>query len=509
MKNLLLLLFMVISSTVYSQNPSKIGIQTNLSEIFKDNKKFTELTFSVDDTKGGVFIGRSYKRGCYIEHYNSNLKLVNSYDFELNNKHSKFLEAFINEGKLILVEAKFNRDENQLQYLAHNTELDNFNFTSNKMLDIDFSEFRKIAAVVAFVPINFGGVDSDFFGDMIISKDRKHFVITQDIKDNDKELRQIHVFNNKMEKLYSHFFEKEIKDRNFKLQNIDVDEKGTVYMLGKLKTEKARNKDEGGKYEYELYKIHGKKREKVNFDSSEKYVASLSTVIKNGDLFCVGFYSDRNDNRYKGLAHFKLNPENLTIESTVFSPFTDQFIIDKYGKDKDKELKNIDLMGIHVTDNNEIILTGEERYVTTNFLNGYNHTTYHFNDIICAKMDKYGKLIWARNINKGQASGEISPYLSFTSAYQNDKVYFFINGDDKVRKISNDRISFDQAFVKNLNLYAITIDAAGEMDYRIIIDEDESDVSFSAGNGILLNKGDDIIFQGRRKRKKQIAKLHL
>lgn len=255
-------------------------------------------------------------------------------------------------------------------------------------------------------------------------------MITQDIKDKDSELRQVHVFNKKMKKLYSHLFERNIKDKDFELQNVDIDKNGTVYMLGKVKTEKAENKDEGGKYQYELYKIHGEKREKLTFSSAEKYVGSLTTVINDGELFCIGFYSEKNDNRFKGLVHFGIDNDNLSIKSSRYSPFTDQFIFDKYGKEKEKELRNIRFKEVHVNEKNELILNGEERYVTSHFMNMQNYIIYHYEDIISAKLDSSGKLIWARNINKSQASRKISPYLSYTSVYRNGKIYFFINGSE-------------------------------------------------------------------------------
>lgn len=164
----LLFIFINGAGLIYGQKSNDLEIETTFSKVFKDDKKFTELSFSVDDSKGGLFIGRSYKRGCYIEHYDSSLDLLSSYDFELDNKHSKILEAFVDEGKLIVVEANYNRDANQLQYLAHQTQIENFDFKASKMLGIDFNKFRKLAAVVAFVPINFGGVDGDFFGNRVI-----------------------------------------------------------------------------------------------------------------------------------------------------------------------------------------------------------------------------------------------------------------------------------------------------------------------------------------------------
>ena len=75
--------------------------------------------------------------------------------------------------------------------------------------------------------------------------------------------------------------------------------------------------------------------------------------------------------------------------------------------------------------------------------------------------------------------------------------------------MSNDRIGFPDARNKKMNLFAIEIAENGDFNYEILIPEDDADVAFGVSEGILLNNGEQIIFQGRLKRKKQIAKLNL
>ena len=510
MKNKFLLLILIfIMFKGYSQQAVETdNISVTLSEIFKDDKKFTDLTFSIDDDNGGIFVGRNFKKGSYIEHYDSNLKLLNSTEFEVDNKFSKILDAFVSNNKLHIIESVYNRDEKELQYYKNSTSVEDFKFQRNKILGIPFEDFKKVAAVVYGIPIGFGGVDDDFFGQLTVSKARNYFVITQDVTDKNNELHQIHVFNSDFEKQYSHFFEREIKDRKFDFQGIEVDDKdGTVFLLGKSITKDKKEKKEGGKYQYELYRIKGEERKVVIFDSEDKFVASLTTIENNGEVFCIGFYSEKNDSRYKGVVHFKIEPNSFEIVSRTYSPFTDQFIMDKYGKDKDKELKNIKVKSVHINRNNEIILTGQEEYITYRQSKDFSYSVFHDNDIISAKLDSNGNLLWARNINKLQSSTNQSPYHSFVSVYLKEKLYFFVNGSDEVKKIKNDRIEFRHAKMTKLNLYVIELDDNGEINYRILIEDDKSDLSFAARNGILINGGEQIIFQGRRKSKKQLAKL--
>ena len=134
---------------------------------------------------------------------------------------------------------------------------------------------------------------------------------------------------------------------------------------------------------------------------------------------------------------------------------------------------------------------------------------YHFRDIVSAKIDANGKLVWARNINKKQSAGFNSPYLSYTSTLTNGKVYFFINCSDKVRKIRNDRLQFKGIKAKKSNFYVITLDEEGNFEYKKVLDDKDSEVPFAVGRGYLNNNGKDIIFQGRRGSKKQVMKVSL
>ena len=70
------------------------------------------------------------------------------------------------------------------------------------------------------------------------------------------------------------------------------------------------------------------------FDTEEHFSGSLKTIVFDDRVSCVGFYSDRNDSRYKGLCYFEMNPKTLAINKSKFNPFTEQFMIDKYGKEK-------------------------------------------------------------------------------------------------------------------------------------------------------------------------------
>ena len=186
-------------------------------------------------------------------------------------------------------------------------------------------------------------------------------------------------------------------------------------------------------------------------------------------------------------------------------------MIDKYVKDKNKELKNVSFKKIIVTAQNEIILNAEEFYIVTNYVStpqgSYQSTTYHYDDIITAKIDTRGDIVWARNINKRQDSGALNPYFSYTSTAKAGSAYFFINTGEKVRKIRRDRIEFKEASPKRSNLNAIKVDENGDFDYREVLDDKENEVPFMVAYGKPC--GDSVFLLGQKGKKKQILKLTL
>ena len=506
-----LFLFFTITISAQEEGEADIPVEVKMTEVFKDKRKFTNMAFSTEDGKEGVVIGRRYKKGYYIEHYDKNINLVKNFDFEVDKRRGAIEKAFISDGKLCLIEYLYNKKSKKLEYYSNISPLDKFSFKRELLLSTPLKDVKR-----GFGFFGFGNdVDGDVLGDFYISKNQEYIAATLDIKNKDSETHRLFVFNNKLEKVFQTEFKRGIKDRKFRLQNIDVDERdGTVYLLGKSFPREKRKKKEGGKYQYELYKINGSKKQSLIFDSGENFVGSLTTVINDGKLLCVGFYSERNDSRYKGLAYFDVDANEMQLKNSVYSPFTKQFILDKYGKNKDKELRNISIRDIHITENNECILNAEEFFITTHFMSnpnggGSTYYIYHFRDIISTKMDTNGKLLWARNINKKQAARYYSPYLSYTSTYYDGKSYFFINCSDKVKKLRNDRLQFKGVKTKKSNLYVITLDESGNFEYKKILDDKDSVVPFAVGRGYLNNNGEDIIFQGRKGRKKQVMKLSL
>src|SRR5690606_20879134 len=121
----------------------------------------------------------------------------------------------------------------------------------------------------------------------------------------------------------------------------------------------------------------------------------------------------------------------------------------------------------------------EEFYIRTHTSYGANgmvsyYHTYHYDDIVSAKLNTSGDIVWARNINKRQSTGNDESYISYTSTAKDGNAYFFINTGDKIKKLKNDRIQFGQTSVKKSNLNIIKINESGDFDYSEVLNDKDN-----------------------------------
>lgn len=514
-KTLLCLAFTLLSIISFAQ---KIPFEIKKSAIFKDEYKRSSIVLVEDDGKGGVVVIRSYVGGAfstgsgyYFEHYDSNLKLIKESEYEINYskavRQSSVLGVIMDGENVHIIDFIYEKDQKAYICSAMSSNINDFNFKKNELFRVNSEEIKQ------FVFFDAGAFDGDSGASMIVNENRTAFAITVDIKDKNAETHRMFVFDQSLNKNIDHTFKRVIKDRKFVYENIDVSKDGkTIYVLGKVYSDEKKKKKEGGKYQYELTRITGDSEKTQVFDSDEHFVASLNAIVFEDRLICLGFYSDLRDYRFKGISYFELDPVTLEMKKAKYNPFTEQFMIDKYGKDKDKELKNLSFRKIITTQNGDIIFNAEEFYMRSYYYSspqggGYSRTIYHYDDIVTARLNPNGEIVWARNINKRQATGGDESFISYTSAAVGSDAYFFINTGEKVKKLSNDRIQFGQTSLKKANLNIIRVDQNGDFDYQEILDNEDNEVPFMVSNGAI--SGDSVYFIGRKGTKKQILKVSL
>ena len=526
MKKHFLILFFALN--FINSNAQEIPNQTVKSEIFKDEYKYSSIVLVDDDGNGGILIVRTYfggvfssGSGYYFEHYDANMKLIKEYEYERVQKKSDkktvgtILGIILDNQTVRLIDYVYSKTDKAFICNALSSNINDFNFTSQELFRVNSEEIKR-PPMVSFMGIGSGyrNYDDDAGANMIINEDRTAFSISIDVNDNKAETHKMYLFDKSLNKKIEHTFKRAIADKKFIYENIDVSKDGkTLYILGKVFTDENKKKKEGGKYQYELTKITADSEKTQVFDTEKHFSNSLKIIVFEDRITCIGFYSDRKDNRYKGISYFELDPKSLEIKKSKYNEFTEQFIIDKYGKDKDKELKFLSFRKILITPTNEIVFNAEEYYITTQYIqNGMNgggttRTIYHYDDIVTAKISITGEMVWARNINKRQATYGDESYISYTSTIKDNDTYFFINAGEKVKKLKNDRIQFGQTSTKKSNLNVIRVKPNGDFDYQEILDDKDNEVPFMVSDGSIT--GNSVIFIGRKGKKKQLLKVTL
>lgn len=542
-------------------NAQNIPFKLLKSAIFTDEYKNSNIVLAEDDGKNGLLMVRSFEggafssgKGYYFEQYDSNLKLIKSQEYDMQHpnyqKYNLVLGLFNDGNAVHIVELYYDINDKSYICMAHSIKNNDFKAEKKQLFRLSLQEISQSGyfnlkdlffstAYKSWMTNNYGGqffypwTGPDFFSGktssgsdnsscgvtMAVNEDKTAFGIALDLSGKKTEALKLYLFDNNFNKKTEQYFRPGLKDKKFHYQTVTVAKNGnSIYLLGKAYDEKSKKKEEGGKYEYQLTQFYQEGQRTQNFDTGEHYVTSLKTLFLEDKLACIGFYSDKRDNQYKGVGYFEIDPASLEVKKSKFNPFPQKFMIDKYGEDKEKELKYLTFRKFLITKNRDIIFNAEEVYVrSTNSyagamgaggMGGGSYTSYNFDDIVSAKIDANGDLIWARNINKSQSiNDDEDSYISYTSTVKDESTYFFINAADKLRKISNDRIEFKDVRKNKSNLNMIRISEKGDFDYQEILDDETNEVPFMVSKGVVSNGF--VYFLGRKGKKKQLLKITL
>jgi hypothetical protein len=502
---LIALIVIVTAGTALAQT---IPYSVVKSDLFKDEYSNSYLVHAAEDNNGGSIIVRAFEasaiplpRGYAFEHYDADMKKLKEYKYE---GKGQILGIIIKEEKISIIETDYSKERKSFVWTAYTARIDDFAFTSKELYSFESKRvdlYRYSASEGIMLPAF----------EMVVNADNSAFAIVVDILGKEKR-NEIHLFDSSLERKFMHNIPGGCCFRSFNYKNLNVSPDGnSIYLLSKVYTSETRNKDDGGGYQYEIFKITASGAEKQVFATEEHFIPAIHAVTVSDKIACVGFYSNKDDYRSKGVCYFEVDPVAFKIVKKKYSPFTEQFMIDKYGKVKDKEIKHLVLKNVAVLLSGEIVLDAQEEYKEVNRRSGTGHswTKYYFDDIVNVKLTKDGDIVYARNINKRQSTEYNFSHLSYTSAVKEGDSFFLINTDARVRELSGGRVEFGQAALRDwshLNLVRVKED--GGFDYEEISGENENTVLYAAGFGITTKNAMYVLGEAKGQ-KKQILKVNL
>ncbi|WP_136467831.1 hypothetical protein [Flagellimonas onchidii] len=514
MKRRFILLYLLLTGVLMSAQ-EKMPVSYDFGEKFSDRYRYSNLLTISDDGTGGYILVRAYyqglilkPKGYLIERYNNNLELVSEYNYKL--KGLNFVDGFFKNGQLNLLFLDYNYNRGQYEYWVHTSPIIDFNFRPKKLLSIASEEVRNPVGK-NYYNRNFS---SGFSTTILFNEEKTGFVISTHHKKGKQNKHIIHLYDTALNKQFEHDFSHEIEEKNYAFENVAISsDLQTAYIVGKAYFKKKRFRVDERKFQYELIKVSPGGSKTQSFVDPGKYPEALYPIILKNRLVCAGFYADRKDNRYNGIAYFDVSPVSLDINSKKYNPFSQQFMEDKFGREEEKVIKNLVFKGVEVTPSEEIFFNAEEYFVTTGMeVTGAGQRVklerFHHNDIVSAKLDPKGNLIWARNINKTEVTQGDGAYASYSSYCKNGKTYFFIcTASENPQLINNERLIFKQGLSRNRNVFMISLDENGVMDYEKIIDNQEARLPLMVSKPLKISNDDNMLFYAKRGSKKQLVKV--
>lgn len=514
MKNFLCFLaFLGLTMTVFAQ---KMPVSYDFSEKISDRFRYSNLVALDNDDDGGYVLVRAYyqglilkPRGYLIEHYNSDLELVKEYNYKL--KGLQFVDGFIKNGQLRLLFFTYNFELGFYEYQAHTTNLVNFDFKQKQLL-----KFKTPAVEGAFGKNYYNrDFNKGFTTTLLMNETKSGFIISTHHKKGKENKHTIHLFDDDLNKKWEHDFSAAIEEKNYAFESLAISpSRDQAYLIGKAYFKKKRFQAGDRKFQYEVVKIGDGMAKTQSFNDEGKYPEALYPIFKQNGLYLVGFYADRKDNRYNGLSFFELDAISLDIERKRYNPFTPQFMEDKFGRGEDDvAVKNLVFKNVYLTDNNEILFNAEEYFMTNSIQRTgagerIRMERFHHNDIVSAKLDMQGNMLWARNIKKAEVTQGDGAYASYSSYVKDGSTYFFLStAAENPQLINGERLIFKQGYSGNRNVFLISLDANGKMDYEKIIDAKEARLPLMVSIPLIDKKEDEMLFYAKRGSKKQLVKV--
>jgi len=322
------------------------------------------------------------------------------------------------------------------------------------------------------------------------SYDSSKFLSVYDVPNKQKE-NEKYVFNVFNVVDHSLVQNKEVElpfmDKDVVLKEYTVDNDGNVFGLVSIYEKAEKGSKQKGNYTYRIYGFYKDSEEALEFDidnntSDDVFINSIILQIRNGIIYCTGFWGKKSSYNISGIYSIRLNSTDGKQIASDFYEFSDEFIeefyTDKQVEKADKKGKELELIQMKL---NEFIINpdgtafviGEQSYeyevcVRTN-AGTFCYWVYVRNDVIASKIDANGEILWATKIPKKSQYKNSEGYMSYYVHVKDNDLYFVyydhVDNYDLTDPKKYDRVP---VWGKKLDLICLKVDGNGEKEKKLM-----------------------------------------
>lgn len=500
-------------------------LNITVSKVFSNEKYKTSLLFAKEDTNGDIFAVRNYyasqgnPKGYYIEHYDKDLKLLERTTIDVNRNEIKGL--FLNEKSVVLLQFQYIQKEKKYAFATLTSSKNKFNFQEKEIYAIDRNRIDKYDHFGIRSEPEFNKFRNNNLGEITESENGKLIAINLFSKTKKSDILRVITFNNNFDKIYEHEFENITTDQEEKnnlpleYQNMILDNDGSVYLLARIFNSSNTNYEKNDAPNYRFILFKGDKisqSQKILPVESNNIIVSLQLVSLKDKLAAVGIYTDPADTKFfainngypfNGIVRLNLNKTTLEMDNESFDPFSEEFMMDKYGKVKEKIKATLSFRKMFMTPNGDVVFNAEETEIYIPERSTQSRKTYK--DIISCRISEGGKMVWARNINKFQQAWQLDNimFFSYTATFKNDVFYYLVNSGE-LKTLENNRKELSEGS----QLYTIKIDEHGDISYIKDTHSNIFNAQLAVRFGVLINKA-DMLFEAESNNKPLMVKIKI
>lgn len=438
-KKILPLLFTMYVAVGFSQ-VTKSPVKLTLSDEMKEPSNSTIDDFLGEDDNFYYLLRYKGAGGFYGMGSKSEF-IVESYDKEMHFKMRGELQPKVNGDDAELDKVIFIGGQLYVFYVD-NDKKTNTSKLYYQPIDKKTLAIKGTQKMLITIPYESRRTMGSFLYDISRSK---NMLAIAGITGNEKSVKQkykVIVMNSLLEKQWEQEITLPYESKLFSEDKAKVDEKGNLYVLGRLYQGKVAEKRGGDpNYTYKIlsYREQGTVKKEYSLSLKENFITDLGFGITDDDhIVCGGFYSEKGTFSIKG-TYFMLidasTQEVIKQGTKAFEPDFLELFMSEGKAEKGKELYEYDLDNLIPRSDGGALLLAEQYFIETHTytstVNGVTTTRtvnyYNYNSIIAINVNPDMSIQWATKIPKLQVTTDGGYYSSYEYAVTGDKIYLVFN----------------------------------------------------------------------------------